>query len=266
MKLNKGQYYGDIHNTKDIDGIILTTSHYLVNTSLPLHYHKNPYFCFVLNGNYTEHFLKKNLNCSKGDVVFHPRKTEHHNHFGNVAGSCFNIEFSENWAEKIICSNLNLTQIESSSEFNVRLIASNIFNEFNQYDSLSHLMIEGLVTELLVNFSRGKQINNPVPFYLKKIALYINEQYHTSPTLSELANLAQVSPEHLVREFKKAFRVTIGDYIRAVRINKACNMLKTTKKEIAEIAFETGFTDQSHFSRVFKKITGTTPFGYRKAQ
>lgn len=266
MKLDKGQYYGAIHNAKDIEGIILTTSNYLGKTTLPLHYHKNPYFCFVLNGCYTEQFLKKQLNCSKGDVVFHPSKTEHRNNFGNMDGSCFNIEFSENWAEKIACSNLNLTQIESSSEFNVRWIASKILNEFNQYDSLSQLMIEGLATELLVIFSRGKQINDSYPFYLRKIALYINEQYHTSPKLSELANLVQVSPEHLVREFKKAFHVTIGDYIRAVRINKACTMLKNTKKEIAEIAFDTGFTDQSHFNRVFRKTMGITPLSYRKSQ
>jgi AraC family transcriptional regulator len=265
MKLDKGQYYGDIENTRDIDGIILTTSNYPGNTSLPLHYHKNPYFCFVLNGCYTEHSLKNDLTCKKGDLVFHPGKTEHHNHFGNTAGTCFNIEFSENWTEKIICADLNLMQIESSSESDVQWIASKIFNEFNQYDSLSALMIEGLVTELLVNFSRNKQIKNPAPFYLRKIALFINEYYYTSPSLSGLAGLVQVSPEHLVREFKKNFHITIGDYIRMVRINKACEMLKTTKKELAEIAFDTGFTDQSHFTRVFKKTTGTTPLLYRKS-
>ena len=266
MTLDKGQYYGDIQNAKDLDGIILTTSNYLGKTSLPLHYHKNPYFCFVLNGCYTEHFFNKYLNCSKGDVVFHPSKTEHCNNFGIMDGSCFNIELSENWTEKIACSNLQLKQIESSSQFNVRWIASKIFHEFNQYDSLSQLMIEGLAAELLVTFSRGKHINESYPFYLRKIALYIDEQYHTSPKLSELANLVQVSPEHLVREFKKAFRVTIGDYIREIRIKKACSMLKNTKKEIAEIAFETGFTDQSHFSRVFRRITGTTPLCYRNSQ
>lgn len=264
MKLDKGQYYGDIFQARDIDGIILTKSNYQGETSLPLHYHKNPYFCFVLEGCYTEHSLKDDLTCSKGDVVFHPSKTEHHNHFGNISGSCFNIEFSEKWTEKIICSDLNLAKIESSSGFDVRWIASKIFKEFNQYDSLSPLMIEGLVTELLVNFSRGKIKYISTPYYLRKVVLYINELYHTSPSLSELADLVQVSPEHLVREFKKAFNVTIGDYMRTVRINKACEMLKNTKKELAEIAIDAGFTDQSHFTRVFKKIIGTTPQVYRK--
>ena len=129
MKLDKGQYYGDIFQTRDIDGIILTKSNYRGKTSLPSHYHKNPYFCFVLEGCYTEHSFKKDLDCSKGDIVFHPSKTEHHNQFGNDKGSCFNIELSEKWAERVICSNLNLTQIESTSEFEVRWIANKIFKE-----------------------------------------------------------------------------------------------------------------------------------------
>ncbi len=263
MKLDKGQYYGDIQQTKNIHGIVLTESNYPGKISLPLHYHKNPYFCFVLDGNYTEHSFNNDLICSKGDVIFHPSKTEHQNQFSSVTGSCFNIEFSENWIERIICSNLNLTKIENSSGFNVQRIASKVFNEFNQYDSISSLMIEGLIIELLVIFSRNKKQNSSAPFYLKKVALYINEVYHTSPSLSELAKLVQVSPEHLVREFKKAFKITIGEYVRQIKVKNSCTKLKHTKKELAEIAFEVGFSDQSHFNRVFKKIMGMTPLEYR---
>jgi len=98
---------------------------------------------------------------------------------------------------------------------------------------------------------------------LKKIVEYLNDEYPSNPSLLELAQIADVSPEHLSREFKKVFKLTIGEYRRQVKVKQSCHMLRHTDKNLSDIAFETGFSDQSHFSRVFKKQTGMTPLEYR---
>ena len=141
-----------------------------------------------------------------------------------------------------------------------------MYKEFKEPDTLSSLMIEGLMIEALVSFSRDSKQNDAHPYFIKKVKNYIDERYFSNPSLSELAGLSQVSREHLVREFKKSFNMTIGEYIRQIKVKHACNKLKFTNLDLREIVYETGFSDQSHFNKVFKKIIGVTPLEYKLAK
>jgi AraC-like DNA-binding protein len=263
MKLDKGQYYGTILQSTNINGLILTQSAYTPHTHLPMHYHQNPYFCFVVNGNYTEHSSGKNLACTKGDIVFHPRQYEHHNKFGNAESSCFNIEFTKHWLDKTYFADFKLNYTQSSNESNLSRAFIKILSEFNLPDSLSPLMIESLVTEALILFARDNKQNNFSPYYVNKAIKYIRESHQINLSLSELSSLLQISPGYLARCFKKAKGISIGEFVRQQRIKKAAELLKNNKDSILGIAVELGFTDQSHFTKLFKKEMGVTPRQYQ---
>ncbi len=266
MELSTGQYYGKVVKSVNLGGLIFSKSCYRNTSSLPLHYHKNPYFCYVLNGNYSEHFSRNDLTCSKGDFIFHPQHTEHHNNFPDKSATCFNLEFSESWINKFVESKLNISCIVKTNDYRMQSSVLKIYKEINNFDNLSSLMIEGLMLETIAGFSRNNAVNSLVPCYLKKIAEYLNEEYHSNPSLSHLASIAEVSPGHLVREFRKVFKITIGDYLRQVRVKQSSFMLRYTDKSLSDIALDAGFSDQSHFSRVFKNIMGLTPLEYRSAK
>jgi YesN/AraC family two-component response regulator len=86
-----------------------------------------------------------------------------------------------------------------------------------------------------------------------------------SLSLSTVAESLQVNSSYLSRAFAQYFdNLTFGDYIRKLRIEKAMQLLETTKHSLTEIAYLTGFSDQSHFTRVFKKKLGQNPSDYRK--
>jgi len=266
MQLISGQYFGDVHQSINLNGLILTESKYNRKSSLPLHYHQNPYFCYVLSGNYSEHSFKKHLICEAGDIIFHPGNTEHHNDFNETSSTCFNLELSDQWLEKVFESNLKPNSIIKAKGTPVQNIIIKMYKEFKEPDTLSSLMIEGLMIEALVSFSRDSKQNDAHPYFIKKVKNYIDERYFSNPSLSELAGLSQVSREHLVREFKKSFNMTIGEYIRQIKVKHACNKLKFTNLDLREIVYETGFSDQSHFNKVFKKIIGVTPLEYKLAK
>jgi transcriptional regulator GlxA family with amidase domain len=59
--------------------------------------------------------------------------------------------------------------------------------------------------------------------------------------------------------------MSFGEYIRKQRIEKAIEMLGSTENSLAEIAYLTGFSDQSHFNRIFKLHTGQNPSTFRKS-
>jgi AraC family transcriptional regulator len=74
-----------------------------------------------------------------------------------------------------------------------------------------------------------------------------------------------VHPAHLARTFRAHYRSSIGAYARRLRIERAAHELAQGEASIAEISFRSGFFDQSHFSRVFRELTGLTPAAFRTA-
>jgi PAS domain S-box-containing protein len=81
-----------------------------------------------------------------------------------------------------------------------------------------------------------------------------------SPVLAEKMGL---SVSQFNRQFKRRFQATPRSYVANVRLNAACHFLMTTELSISDIAFRTGFYDQSHFTNQFVKVYGTPPSKYR---
>jgi AraC family transcriptional regulator len=85
------------------------------------------------------------------------------------------------------------------------------------------------------------------------------------PTLAGLAAEVGVHPAHLARVFRKHHGMSVGEYARTLRIDWAARRLAGSDTPIGLVALETGFCDQSHFTRTFKNHTGLTPARYRQA-
>lgn len=82
-------------------------------------------------------------------------------------------------------------------------------------------------------------------------------------TLDELSGEAGVHRVHLSRVFRKWKGEGIGEYVHRLRIRAACEQMLVPEIPISEIGLATGFADQSHFTRSFRKVTGMTPAAFR---
>lgn len=98
---------------------------------------------------------------------------------------------------------------------------------------------------------------------LEEIRQYIENQYAMSLSLEMLANVFALSPSYLSRSFKKRYNIGLVDYITNVRIEKARLLLSNSPLRISEIAIRVGIPDPKYFSRIFKRLCGTTPADYR---
>lgn len=101
------------------------------------------------------------------------------------------------------------------------------------------------------------------PHYVETIRDYLSANYAENISLSELASLTNLSPFHLLRVFRKQTGVPPHEFQTQLRINQASRLLRQGYS-IADAALETGFFDQSHLTRNFKRITGMTPKYYSK--
>jgi AraC-like DNA-binding protein len=126
---------------------------------------------------------------------------------------------------------------------------------------------ENMLLDVYKKFLTEEKKGKKVPNWAKELKEIIQDQIDTNLTLSlkEISESLNVHPTYLSREFSKYFdNLSFGDYIRKLRIEKSMELLKDPKYSLAEIAYLTGFSDQSHFNRIFKMHTGKNPSVYRK--
>ena len=100
---------------------------------------------------------------------------------------------------------------------------------------------------------------------LIKSVLEYTELHYASPiTLNDLANVAGMNPKYFCRFFRSITHQTPIEYVNMYRIEKAAQMLHSTRLPITDICMECGFNDSSNFIKVFRKYKGMTPMQYRK--
>jgi AraC-like DNA-binding protein len=101
------------------------------------------------------------------------------------------------------------------------------------------------------------------PGVLRRVKDHIENALTTKVDLRGLAQLAGLSECHFARAFKQSMGVPPHRYVMSRRIAVAASMIETTQTPLTEVALTTGFSDHSHFTRVFASVTGETPSSYR---
>ena len=126
--------------------------------------------------------------------------------------------------------------------------------------------VEHLLLEVFNKYLKQQGSKKP-PVWAKEIKEMIQDQIDTNMALSlqQVSEELKINPTYLSREFSKYFEdLSFGEYIRKMRLEKAIHLMETTNYALTEIAYLTGFSDQSHFNRIFRKQMGMTASEYKK--
>jgi AraC family transcriptional regulator len=262
--LPAGQFLGNTVKSCAMTGFRLTEAAYQPGMNLRAHSHELAKFCFVLTGSYTETLGRNQFVRKRGALVYQPPTITHaesHNEFGRHL--MIEIDSARlNNAEQYL-SKLNTVAILSSGA--AVAIVTKLYSEFRRPDSFSHLAIEGLAVELLVETCRTSLVaERRPPKWLQQASDLLRVNFRSSLTHTEIAASVRVHPVHLARTFRQFHRCTIGDYVRALRIDYASRLLRESDSALSEIALSAGFADQGHFAHSFKRATGMTPKQYRE--
>lgn len=146
-----------------------------------------------------------------------------------------------------------------------------IEKETQEKNSGYRLMIIALFMQLIAYLSRCYEKTPPAKaeaiMKLGKILSYIEKNYSSPLKLKQMAKIGGMSESSIIRAFHKYTGRSPIDYVISLRVQRASVLLnKFPDKSIAEIAFETGFSDSNYFSRQFRKNTGLSPRDYRTAR
>jgi AraC-like DNA-binding protein len=100
----------------------------------------------------------------------------------------------------------------------------------------------------------------------RRLTVYIEAHLAGRIRVEELAQLLNLSESHFSRAFRCAFGTSAHDYLTRRRIEVAQGLMLTTGETLCAIALRCGLSDQSHFTRLFRRIVGETPYAWRRAR
>ena len=247
-------------------GFTITEGIHRDGSQLPWHDHSTPTICFVLQGSFSEMWRGGSIACTSSTLKITPAGERHWDRFdrGDVRGLL--IEPDDKQVAAIKPHSSVLDERESFHGGLLSTVGWRIYHEMHRPDSAAPLAIEGLLLELVALASRLKSTRAEPgrPRWLEEVRDRIHAELALRPSLTGLARSVGVHPVTLARRFRQAFGYTVGEYVRQLRIERAAHQLVGTELSLAEIALAAGFSDQSHFSNLFREHVGLSPSKFRQ--
>ncbi|WCO02964.1 helix-turn-helix domain-containing protein [Psychroserpens ponticola] len=261
--LSKGEYYGIMKSEHNYDGVMLSEYNYLQEET-DWHYHENPYLMYVLQGSLFDINKKKQTACSSGSLFFYNWDEPHFNSKHSDHAKGFHIEFERQWFKE---KQLDLNLWEGSQLIeNPKLhhILAKLYFEFKCDDDYSQVSVELLLLQLCEGIDSIHIIKTlDEPLWIQKLKDILH-QVNQNLSLDALSKQLGVHPTHISRAVPKHLKTTLGDYIRQHKVKTAIGYMMNSKLSLTEITYLSGFSDQSHFIRLFKLYIGMTPKQYRR--
>jgi AraC family transcriptional regulator len=230
---------------------------------VPAHTHDIPYLSLVLRGGGEETCRVGTPELAPFTVKFNPRGTTHSAKISPKGAYFFIVELDNEWIRRL---DLRLPELEAQEVRGGDLtwLALQMYRHFRQGTG-SELTFESLVLEMLGQMSQP-EIPRRVqrPCWWSRVLDLIHSSFNRGIRISEIAREADVHPVYLSRLFRRLHGQTPGEYIQRLQVRFACERITEMGNSLAEVACLSGFSDQSHLTRMLKRYSGTTPGQLRK--
>jgi len=264
-RYTKGRYVGITKTETAFHGILLSETNYPEGLTSNWHYHENPYFTFVLSGGSVEKRNKLSVECAPGQALFYNCREPHRNMNYQPFSRNFNVEFDNNWLNDfgLTPSASHVSSIFRTDNTDLKLLLLKVFREYKQMDSCSEITIQSIGLQLISLIRKERKPGYNLPAWSNTLREILHDCWYRNLSLKELSGVLQIHPVTISKNFPRFFNCTLGEYIRKIKINKSLSMIKKGDQTLTEVAYSCGFADQSHFTRVFKQLTGFLPTQYK---
>jgi AraC family transcriptional regulator len=236
---------------------------YAPGLCLARHAHDTPHFIYIVGGLHWSGHSRGGDACAPGTVRFLPAGEPHENYFP-VGSNCLHVEL---FLPILALAREDDALVRASGELaspSAPALGARLHHEFRQRDDVSALAVEELLMELLLSGVRRSPLRRgPAPSWLLRVREMLYEHGATHLTLADLSRCAGRHPVQVSRQFHHHFGCTISEYVRQVRIARAQILLSHRDLSVADLALACGFSDQSHFTNAFRRLTGVPPHRYR---
>lgn len=251
---------------RELGGLRALVADFPASLHLPRHAHEHPTMAVVLSGLFRKVVAGGVQEATPGALITEPAGERHVNWFGPRGARvvllqplAFEDEGEVPW--RTLFGRPHITVDPWCAA-----LARRIARELSVPDDLSLLAIEGLALELLVSAARARAPEPAAraPPWLARIEELLRVEFVHPPSTRSLAREAGVHPVHLARVFRRHHGCTAAAHVRKLRVAWAQEQLLRPGATATDVALEAGFSDQSHFTRVFRQHVGMSPGRWRR--
>lgn len=254
--------FGSVLRGFHFDGLSVEEAVMPAGLVVPEHEHEGGQIYFVLDGTYVETIRGRSHLLPAGAAWFRPPAEAHQN---RVAGDgevlTLIATFDRSRLESLERRAWSPRTVQSMMLDEVRF---EIMREIRRGDAASGTAVEGWSLLLL---SRTERLlcseADGAPEWLEEAVRFIEHSYRQTLTLSAVAAHVAVHRATLAVAFRRFHRVSVGQYIRELRLRWARAELLESRRAIKDIALDARFYDQAHFGKVFKHRFGVSPAALR---
>jgi AraC family transcriptional regulator len=261
--LRGGEFYSPMQSHLRTGDVLLSELRQPCSRIVPRHEHELAYVTVVLQGDYLEGDRGKLDELHPFTAVFNPAGIMHSTVIGPAGASFFTIELRQEYLRQLEIRLPAETTLDGGSR-EMLWPGLRLYSAFKT-QTADPLILEGHVLEILAAATGFVSPEKTPPPWLHRVREQIHEGFRDGLRIRDLAREAGVHPVHLARVFRKVEKQTPGQYQQRLQVRAACALLADPEWPIAAIAAECGFADQSHFTRVFRRMAGIPPARFRQA-
>lgn len=259
-------YHGVVLHEWRVDGMRLFEAAYPAGLTIPTHRHRNFGLSLLLSGESRERYADAELACARGHLKVQPADVSHGNSYGVAGARLFVAELDAGWVQRMgsQADGLRIPRVLRHPQLELAMVR--LRHASRTADVAAPATIEALLRELVVRVTAPARARRAGPEqWLRATRDHLHAHFGSTIRLDELANRAGVHPMHLAAAFRGRYGLSVGRYLRAIRIMEACRRLSETDEPLGRVAVATGFSNQPHLTRFFSRSVGVTPARFRRA-
>ena len=252
--------------TVEVPGFTISDVWFPGGAVLPSHTHARPVVAVCLEGRIESRLGVRVLDGDHGALWTEPAEDAHSNVTSDRGARVLAIQPDPADEELLRPVQSLLEAPRRVRDVRVGAVAARLRHFLRESDAWGALNAQAGALELLAEagraFDRATRAGTP-PSWLERVLDLLHSRFRERITLDELAREAGVHPMHLTRVFRRFHGRSIGEAQREMRLDWAERLIRASDEPIGRIAIRAGFSDQSHFTRVFRASRGVTPGALR---
>jgi AraC family transcriptional regulator len=236
---------------------------------MPPHMHDAASMNIVLGGGFVERIGRDERHYSRGYIAYFPAGVVHSQQFGGAGTRQIVFRPEDSWLDYLVDCRARLGEAPCLSSVAFPHLGDRLFHEIRMRDEFADIACEGILLEVVAQFGRQyAAARRPLkpPGWLIRVRDYVHARPAAPLRMADVARVAGRHEVHVAREFRRFYGVSVGAYLRRLRLESATLRLADPRADICEVALECGFSSHSHLCREFKRRFGLTPAQYRASR